>query len=229
MPFAAAAAAVVGAVGTYAAASKSASAQEHAADQQKQIADDQIGLANEQWNHYLNTYGPVEDQFVQQAKDYGSEANRSQAAADADSAVQGSYGEAMHQLNSTPGLDPSSQAYMNAVSKMGVSEAAQSASAQTGARRNVDEQGFARMQDAASIGKGLPGTASAALSGASASAASLGQLGLAQSREAGQAAAGLGKAAGDLFNNKQFQSTVGGWFSSDEPTDADIDASLGPD
>jgi hypothetical protein len=221
--------AVVGAVASNAASSKAASVQQNAIDAQSGIANRQQQMAEDQWNRYLKTYGPLEDQFAQQAKDYGSEANRSQAAAEAADTVAGSYDSALHQLNSTPGLDPSSQTYLNAVSKLGISEAAQSAAAQTGARRNVDAQGIAREQDAISIGKGLPASASSSLYGAGLTASGMGRDAAAYGAQAAQSAAGIGRMFGDMASNPAVVNGVKGWFSGgvDEPTDADFDAGFG--
>ncbi len=59
------------------------------------------------------------------------------------------------------GIDPSSGAWANNEAKLRMAEAAAGAGAQNIARRNVENMGYAREQDAISLGKGMPGTASA--------------------------------------------------------------------
>jgi hypothetical protein len=209
-----AAAAIVGAGASIYSANKSADAMDNATEAQKSIQQQQLDLAHEQYNRYKSTYEPIEDQYVNEAKNYGSEANRQKAATDAAGDVTASYSNLRQQLNSTPGLDPSSTQYANLMTKLGVQQAGQTAAAETGARKNVDAQGAARMQDAVSLGKGLSSNASATLAGASASASALGQLGIAQGNIASQQASGIGRAIGGLSSNTDFTNGIKNWFTS---------------
>jgi hypothetical protein len=196
------------------AADQSSNAMDRATEAQKSIQQQQLDMAREQYNHYKSTYEPLEDTFANQAKDYNSEANRTKAAEEAGGDVTSSYANLRQQLSSTPGLDPSSTTYANLMTKLGVQQAGQTAAAETGARRAVDAQGAARMQDAISMGKGLSSNATSALNGASMAAGSLGQLGLAQGQVAGQQAAGIGRAIGGLSQDPAVQAQFKSWFTS---------------
>lgn len=206
------ASAAVGAAASSSAASKASKAQKRATDAQSAVADRQLQLAEDQWHRYLETYGPIEEQFVQESVDYGSEANRERAAAEAGGAVTANYANLRERLASTPGLDPSGQNYLNAMRKIGVSEAAQKAAAETGARTSVDDQARARMADAVSLGKGLPGNASAALSAAGNSYAGLASSAAAQGQAAGQQGASVARMFGDVLSNPSVQQGIGGLF-----------------
>lgn len=188
-----------------------------AAQSQKATADRQLDMADEQWQRYLKTYGPLEDQLIQESRDFGSNANRERAAADAAGDVASSYSGLRQKLNSTPGLDPSSQKYLDTVSKVGISEAAQSAAAQTGARTRVDGEGRARLADAVSLGKGLPGTASQTLAAASNSLGTLSANANAGQVRANQGLGGAWSALGSAISTPTFQNTMKGWFDSSPP------------
>lgn len=209
-----AAAAVIGAGASMHASNQAKGAQNRATAAQESIQQQQMDLAHEQYDRYKSTYAPLEDEFTNEARDYGSEANRQKAAEEAGGDVASSYAGLRSQLASTPGLDPSSQKYLDTIRKLGVSQAAQTSAAETGARRNVDSQGIARMQDAVSIGKGLPGNSVAALGSASVSANSLNSMGLQQAQQAGQNAQAIGKMVGGIASTPGVVNAVKGWFTT---------------
>lgn len=188
-----------------------------AAADQKATADRQLDMADQQWQRYLKTYGPIEDEFVNESRDFGSNANKEKAAAEAAGDVTSSYAGLRQKLNSTPGLDPSSQKYLDTVSKIGLSEAAQSAAAQTGARTRVDTEGRARLSDAVSLGKGLPGSASQTLGAASNTLGTMSANANANQVRANQGLGGAWSALGSAVSRPTFQKTVGGWFDSPAP------------
>jgi hypothetical protein len=210
MPWAVAAAAV-GVVGSYAVSERNADRAEEMSNKQAQSADTQMALANEQWNKYLELYGPLEEELVNESRDYGSEANKTKAAEEAAGQVASSYSNLRQRLNSTPGLDPSSDRYQKMLAKMSIAEAANSASAQTGARRQVEQEGRARKLDAMSLGKGLPANASSSLAQAT---GTYGQIARQADNQASQQGYGFGRMVGDVLNNKTFQNNVGGWFNN---------------
>jgi hypothetical protein len=197
--------------------------QRDALNAQKGIADRQLKLAEDQWNRYLNTYGPLENEFVQEARDYGSQANRERAATGAGATVASNYANLRERLSEAPGLDPSSQTYLSTMRKLGVEEAAQKSAAETGARDKVDAQGFARLGDAVSLGKGLPANASTALRGAGAAYAGLNDAGVAAGQQAANRARSVGGMWGDVLTNPTVQSGIdkaidwaGGLFGDDK-------------
>ena len=208
---------IAGAVSSNKAKQQAANAQSQAVTAQTDATNQQLQLAKDQWNRYQNTYGPLEDEMVQESRNYGSEANKDKAALGAAGDVTSSYNNLRSQLNSTPGLDPSSQKYLDTTAKIGVNEAAQSAAAQTGARQTVAAQGVALEQGAAGLGKGIPGSATQALGGATVGASQLGNLASMQNTNANNTAAGVGSmVAGTLTNpaNSGLFNKIGGLFST---------------
>lgn len=205
--------AAIGAISSNRASGRAADAQNQATAVQEDATNRQLDMAEQQWNRYLNTFGPLEDEVVQRSRDYGSSANREKAAEEAAGDVKSSYAGLRQQLNNTPGLDPSSQKYLDTVAKIGLTEAGQSAAAQTGARRQVDVTGDAMMKDAVSIGKGLPGNSAASLGGASASAAALGQSADRAAGRADQQGYSVGRMFGDTLTDPRVIKSIGGLFA----------------
>lgn len=192
---------------------------ERASDRQAKISERQQAMSEEQYSRYKATYQPLEEELVNQARDYGSNANREKAAATAKGDVTSSFAGLRERLNSTPGLDPSSAKYLDTMTKVGVQEAGASAAAANGARDKVDAVGTAKLSDAVSLGKGLPGSAAAMLAGASSSQYGSGALagsiaGIAgrQLDVANQGLGGAWSALGTAASNPGLQKTVGGWF-----------------
>jgi len=78
--------------------------------------------------------------------------------------------------------------------KMRLAEAATGAGAQNAARRNVENMGYARKQDAISIGKGMPGTASGAMAQAGNTYGQIASVNAQNAQANSTAAAGAGSA-----------------------------------
>jgi|GEM_PF-1785312 len=123
-------------------------------------------IAREMWDEYRGTYLPMERQFAADAANYASPERYAKEAGKAQAEVSEQFGKARDRLTRTPGLDPSSAAATAGYQKMDMAEAAAGAVAQNKARNYVEEMGHARLQDAISIGKGMPGTASQATAAA---------------------------------------------------------------
>lgn len=214
-------AAVVGgvsAISGMSAASKAGKAQDKATAAASASADRTAQLAEDQWNRYLDVYGPLEDQQVSEAQNLGSEANKTKMAQEAAGAVTSSYAGLRAKLNSTPGLDPSSQKYLDTLSKVGLSEAATSAAAQTGARRDAEAAGRTAVANATALGKGLPGQALAGMSSANSALSGVtsqanGMVGQARSDLAGAA-----RMFGDAVKAPGLGAQIGGLFSSTPQT-----------
>ena len=140
------------------------------------LIDAQIGLSNTQadvakseYKRYQDTYVPLENEIASQAKQYDQDAQNdkfaSQAAADV---AQGYSGAAQQTLRSQGrlGLRPSADAFAAINSKLQAQEAGATAAAKTNAREAARNTGLQMKMNAVNIGKGLPGTASTAASGA---------------------------------------------------------------
>ncbi len=192
--------AAIGAVGAIGAAAISASSQpdtsgmnnaaENASNTQAQIAQDQ-------WNDYKTNFQPLEGKFVAQANNWTSPENYAKAAGDAAATVNSQFGAAKDALARTPGMDPSSGAYQAGMTNLGLSQAANSAVAQNTARQNVQNQGIAMQENALSLGKGLPATAS---SSAGSAAYGLSSLSNSVANQNARNSAGIGSAAQSVAN-----------------------------
>ncbi|NCQ34906.1 hypothetical protein GW813_07515 [bacterium] len=153
-------------------------------------------IAREMWGQYKETYLPMEKQFATEAFNTDTEAKRVEQAGLANADVASAFGNQREQRTrqmASMGLDPSSGAWADQDSKMRLSEAAASAGAKNAARRNVENMGYARKQDAISIGKGMPGTAAASMAQ---SGNQYGQIANANIQQEQNESAGLGNAIG---------------------------------
>jgi hypothetical protein len=192
MPWAAAGAVV--AAGISAASQPDTSGMNNAAENASNV---QAGIAQDQWNDYKTNFQPLEGKFVNEATNWTSPQNYAKAAGDAAATVDAQYGAAKDSLARTPGLDPSSGAYQAGMTNLGLSQAATSATAQNTARQNVQNQGIAMEENALSLGKGLPASASASAGSAS---AGLSNLSNSVSRQNANNAAGIGSAVQSVAN-----------------------------
>lgn len=171
-------------------------------------------IANEQWARYKQIYGDAEQVLADESKNYGSIANKNEAAQDAAANVAATYASLKERLTKNPGINRNSQAYLNKAAEIGLSEAATSAAAQTKARQNVEDVGYARLKDTVSLGNGLQSAATGTLGAAQNSLQSVGgmqdRFAQSQYREDSAAAAGIGRAVGGIFSNQTFQN----WLST---------------
>lgn len=204
------AAAVVGAGATVYASNKASKAQGQATAAARESADRQMDMAEEQYDRYLNIYGPLEEEVIADAKGAGSIAEQEVAAGRAAADVITAQGGAKKQLEaqlSSLGVNPNDQKFVNTMASMDLDAAAQGAAAQTGARERVKELGFAKRKDLASLGKGLPSSSAQMM-------ASAGQLQAsaagANASRWGSVASGLGGITGSVINSQQFQN----WWNS---------------
>lgn len=116
-----------------------------------------------------DTVIPAYRGLVDDARGYGSQANQELAATEAmaDSRAATDYAaRATADELISMGIDPSQQRYANMFGDMQRRGAASQAAAATGARRNREQMGFARMQDVVSLGFGTPTSATAAANSA---------------------------------------------------------------
>ena len=167
----------------------------------------QSQIAAEQWDKYLELYEPLERQMVNEAQDYASPENYAKAAGEASATVSQQFSKARDRLTRTPGLDPSSGAYQSSLVGLDLAQAANDATQQNLARKNVTDTAYARKTDALSLGKGLPATASIGL----ANAAANNNLAAAQQYgRASQQAANFGAGVTNVFNAAQ----KAGWLGN---------------
>lgn len=122
---------------------------------------------------------PAFGRFMQQSQDYGSIANQNKAAtqagADAAVAAQQRQNDVNYSLTSA-GVNVADPRYAASMRAAASQSAAAQAAATNTARTNVQNLGFARQQDAISLGMGVPSNAVAAANAASGTAGSIANM-----------------------------------------------------
>lgn len=125
-----------------------------------------------------NTFRPLEQRMVADAQAYDTPDRREAAAAEAGADVRMATGRQQDALSRSlmrSGVNPGSGAALAAREHGALASAAAEAGAETMARRRVEDMGWARMSDAASLGRGLPSQQVAAMqSGTAAGGAAAG-------------------------------------------------------
>lgn len=132
----------------------------------KSVADAQIRGMNfatdnamELADYNKSTFRPVEQRIVKDAMAYDTPERRmsaaSSAAADIDTSVAAAR-QAQNRALGRAGIAPGSTKAMALAEDMAVQQGVARGSAQTGAVRNVETMGHARMMDAASLGRNIP-------------------------------------------------------------------------
>jgi hypothetical protein len=158
--------------------------------------------AGEDRDRYKNVFQPLQDQFIQEARDYASPARMqgaaNEAGADVALATRQAGDQRTRQAMAT-GVSPMSGRFMNASAKAGTDGALAMAGAKNLARRNVEQVGQGMRASAINMGSGLavnPGTSMGLSNGA-------GQAGF------GGAMQGYGQQANIL--GKQYDQQMQAW------------------
>ena len=105
-------------------------------------------------------FQPLEDKIVADAQAYDTEGRRMQAANEARASVETAYGNAQDGLNRTlqrQGVTPGSGRSLALMQDANLGKVKAITGATSDAVKNVEAQGYARMQDAAALGKGVVG------------------------------------------------------------------------
>lgn len=119
--------------------------------------------SDQQWADYLKTWQPVEQQLATQSLNYATPGRQEQAATEAATGVAGQYDAARASSREDmirAGLDPTSIATMEASGRL--NEAKDKAGAANSARRTVESQGLAYLDNAARFGRNMTSTGLAA-------------------------------------------------------------------
>lgn len=120
-----------------------------ATDQAQQLAD-----------RNKTVFQPLEDKIVTDAQTYDTAGRRTQAVNEATADVEGAFGRAQDGLSrglARMGVAPGGGRSTSLMQDAALKKATAIAGASTGAVKGVEQQGYARMQDAAALGKGLIG------------------------------------------------------------------------
>lgn len=168
--------------------------------------------ADQQWSDYMTTWRPTEQALADKSLNWATPGRMQAAADEASGAVAGQYDAQRSQATQDmirAGLDPSSIAALTASGRL--VEAKDRAGAATGARRTVESQGMAYLDNAARFGRNMPSTglAAAGLAGTQGQQAQqgYGTLANASAQPAAAAnpifssAASTGASAGGLYQN----------------------------
>jgi len=128
------------------------------AAQQLASSKQQDVISQDYWNYQKDTFRPLETSMVKAAQEYDTPERRSAAASEAVADV-GMQAEAARQAQTRQqqrmGVNPSSGKALALQGQMGLAEAAAKAGAANTARDKIETQGYARMADAANLGRGL--------------------------------------------------------------------------
>lgn len=159
-------------------------------EQQLGIADQQQAWATADRERYETVFKPIEDEFIDQAKNYASPEKQAEAAAEARADVTNSAATAQaanRRTMAAMGVNPASGRFAGVERATDLGTALAAAGAQNTARTQVRDKGLALKADIANMGRGLPAQAAQATT-----------LGLG----AGQAAMGTaGQANANFYQN----------------------------
>lgn len=139
------------------------------ANQQIAAQQQQMGQAADYYKYQTDTFRPLERGLVADAEKFNTasyqESMAQKAAADVAQAFQGAQGISMREA-SRRGINPNSGAFGAASNANALRLAAATAGAQTGARTQAEQLGYARKLDAVGLGRNLAGASTAAYQGA---------------------------------------------------------------
>jgi hypothetical protein len=193
------------------------------ANQQIAAQQQQMQQAKEYYDYNVNTFRPLEQGLVRDAENFNTEAYRSQmaqrAAADVQQAFQGAQGQSNREM-ARRGINPNSGAAISNMNANALRLASASAGAQTSARSQAEQMGYARRLEVTGLGRGLAGAANAAYGGAT----SAGSAGLNTSMApGGQYMQGMGQAGqtyGGILSNQVSQ------FNAGQAAEAEVTGAL---
>jgi hypothetical protein len=135
------------------------------AEQEYDIAAANKQRADEYANYERDTYRPVEKGIVADALAYNTDAKREQLATQASGDVSQAFGVARDQAARQfqgQGINPNSGRFAALNNQLNIQEALARAGAQTNARNQAEDLGYARRLDAAGLGRNLAPNASTA-------------------------------------------------------------------
>lgn len=129
----------------------------------------QMAQAQDYYDYQMQTFRPLEQQIVASAQEFNTDAYRQQRAGEASAAAARAFGiarQSSERSAAARGVNPSSGAARGGDNALMLQEAAMRAQGMTGARQEAEQLGYARMLDAAGLGRNLAGASAAAYGGA---------------------------------------------------------------
>lgn len=136
--------------------SRAQSSQDRALASQEALANRQMQLAEEQYQRYLDLYGPIEEQAAQEAMrpvDYRALAGQAEGVVGREFDAQR---EQLGRQMARYGVSPASQRGMAAQQDVSLAEAAARAEAANRARATNEQMRQARIENVLNYGKGMP-------------------------------------------------------------------------
>ncbi|MGQ5522915.1 hypothetical protein ACUHMQ_06595 [Chitinimonas sp. PSY-7] len=194
----------------------------------QQLADSKFNSerARELWSDYTTTFRPIEQQVAKEAMQYDSEGRQASESAASVASVGKQFDNAMAaqaRLNGRMGVNPNSGRAGAVMNDMLLNRALATSAAETNTRRDLMKTGLMLRKDAASLGRGLPGTASQTFStgtgmGTSGQGALQGAAGQVASNNAimgnGFSGAIAGNSSAMNGLSQQYQNQLAAWQSS---------------
>jgi hypothetical protein len=191
---------------------------------QAQIAaqTQQMEQAQDYYNYMQETFRPVEQSLVAQAQNFNTDAYRQQKAAEASAAASRAFATAREsnaRSLAARGVNPNSGAARGMGTATQLQEGLARAGGMTSARQQAEQMGYARMIDAAGLGRGLAGASAAAYAGATGAGSAGINTMMAPGSQYQQGLAGAGQTFGNMANmqNQAFmqgQANQAGMFGS---------------
>lgn len=121
--------------------------------------------AQEDRERTKSVFQPLQDQFIEEAQNYDSDARQAEVSAQARADVQQAFGQQSdidRRNMARMGINPNSGRYQEQQRMSGIQAAAASAGAQNAARQQARDRGLAMRADAINMGAGLPSSTAAA-------------------------------------------------------------------
>lgn len=149
------------------------------ASSQQAAQEQQMAQAKDYYDYMQSTYRPVERSLVAQAQNFNTDAYREQLAQKAASDAGRAFAQtqaASNRAMAGMGVNPNSGRFAQMQTQNNLGLAAQKAAAMTGTRQQAQQMGYARVLDAAGLGRGLSGASTAAYQGAVGAGTSAGNM-----------------------------------------------------
>lgn len=141
----------------------------------KSVTEMQLGLATDQadWSRadrqrYETVFKPIEDEFINEAKNYGTEARQNEAAAEARADVQtaaATQRAATERQSAAMGINPNSGRFAGIQATGDMATTLAEANAANTARQGVRDKALALKADVANLGRGAVATAASGAAG----------------------------------------------------------------
>ncbi|MEX3687927.1 hypothetical protein AB3X91_14785 [Paraburkholderia sp. BR14263] len=208
-------------------------------DQQLATQGQQMQWAQEDRDRSKNVFQPLQDDYIQQAKDYATPEKQEQAAAAAVADVQQQAkqaNDANTRSMAAMGINPNSGRFQGITRGQETLNALNSAGAANNAREQTRQTGLAMEANAVNMGNGLPASASSAAGlGLNAGNSATGNAGAAMSNwraNAGIVSQGFGGAmqgisGGGSLLNQQYGNQLSAWQANQQASGASAAGLMG--